>query len=165
MAGDLESIIHFTVSGQPFALSVDVVREVVPIAWMAKPVGMPSIVHGVLNLGGVAVPVLRADLLLGLVPFALGLDASVLIMKGAEPPLGLLVEHVEGVRSAAAYGVLPLNEAQSFRGCVEAQLDGAGEVLPLLSWPRLLLEEERTRLAEFQQRSAKRLDEMAEGLS
>src|SRR5512145_2933093 len=79
---DLHSVVIFRLGGQHFAVPVAEVREVVPYCWLAQPPRMPSFVQGVLNLGGVAVPVLRLDHLLGLPPNAvIGLDASLLIMR------------------------------------------------------------------------------------
>jgi purine-binding chemotaxis protein CheW len=165
MVPGAHSVVIFTVSGQAFALSVEAVAEVVPIAWLAKPPGMPSIVQGVLDLGGAAVTVRRADLLLGLDPFPVGLDASILIMRSGGLALGLLVEQVQAVRSLSACRAMPLDDAQSFQGCVLAQLDVGDLAVTLLSWPKLLLEEEKQRLAAFQDRMAGRLSELADDMS
>jgi purine-binding chemotaxis protein CheW len=159
------SVVIFTVSGQPFALSVEAVAEVVPIAWLAKPPGMPPIVQGVLNLGGAAVTILRSDLLLGVAPFPVGLDSSILIMRGGDLPLGLLVEQVQAVRPLSACRHMPIDDVRSFQGCVEAQLEVGELAVTLLSWPKLLLEEEKQRLAAFQDRMAERLSELADDMS
>lgn len=161
-APDLHSLVVFQVGGDNFAVPVDTVAEVVPIAWLARPPHMPSVVHGILNLGGTAVPVLRSDRLLGMGDARFGLDASILIMKGGPMPLGLLVGHVEGVRPAAAFQVLPMADCQSFQGCLAAELDGPGGSVHLVAWEKVLLEEERRRLADFQRHTQDRLAELAE---
>jgi purine-binding chemotaxis protein CheW len=148
----------FRTAGTVFALPVEDVREVVPIARLSRPVQMPSAVEGILNLGGAAVPVLRLERLLGLADARHGLDASIMIMRGS-PQLGLLVEHVEGVRDAAALTVMPVADRGSFNGCLVAELDHEGRGAHLLSWQRLLLQEERMRLAEFQAVAQARLAE------
>ncbi|CAA7612008.1 Chemotaxis signal transduction protein [Magnetospirillum sp. LM-5] len=165
MSDDAHSVVVFNVSDQPFAASVEYVAEVVPIPWLAKPPGMPSIVQGILNLGGVAVTVLRADLLLGLEPFSVGLDSSILIMKERAVPMGLLVQHVDGVYPLSACRVLPIDETRTFQGCVEAQLEIGEQAIPLLSWPKILLEEERQRVLDYLGQMSKRLDDLAEELS
>lgn len=156
---DLDSLVVFIVGEENFAIPVDAVAEVVPIAWLARPPQMPAIIHGVLNLGGSAVPVLRSDRLLGLADARFGLDASILVMKGAVP-LGLLVGHVEGVRPAAAFQVMPLASARSFQGCLAAELDGPSGPVHLIAWDKVLLEEERVRLDDFQHRSQDRLADL-----
>lgn len=159
---DLHSLVVFQVGGDNFAVPVDCVAEVVPIAWLARPPHMPSIVYGILNLGGVAVPVLRSDRLLGMADSSFGLGASILVMKGGSAPLGLLVGHVEGVRPAAAFQVMPLADRQSFQGCLAAELDGPGGAIHLVAWDKVLLEEERLRLDEFQRQTQDRLADLAD---
>lgn len=159
---DLHSLVVFQVGGDSFAMPVDAVAEVVPIAWLARPPHMPAIVYGILNLGGVAIPVLRSDRLLGMADSAFGLDASILVMKGGSVPLGLLVGHIEGVRPASVFQVMPLADRQSFQGCLAAELDGPGGTIHLVAWDKVLLEEERLRLDQFQRQTQDRLADLAE---
>lgn len=163
MTVEHDRLVTFTLGGETFALGVDVVREVVPIAWLARPPNMPRAVEGVLDLGGQAVPVLRLDRLLGLAEGTHGLDASILIMRenlGRNgQPMGLLVDHVDGVRPVTAFTRMPLAPEQSFNGCVAALLGDGDGAWHLLSWDRILLAEERARLVEFQARAQERLAE------
>ena len=159
VADSLRGMVVFRLGGQLFVLPVDDVGEVVPIAWLSKPPGMPPTVEGILNLAGTAVPVLRLDRLLGLPEVTYRIDASILIMRGDETA-GLLVEHVEGVRPAAAFKVMPVKDRVSFNGCLSAELDRDGETIHMLSWPRLLLAEEKAFLAAFLARAQARLAEM-----
>lgn len=162
---DLSSIVVFRLCGSAFAVPVADVREVVPYAWLAQPPRMPSFVHGILNLGGVAVPVLRLDQLLALPPAQIGLGASILIMKTTGQPLGLLVEHVEDVRPGGEFQLLPMEEQHSLQGCVVGQLHGPQGDLHLVSWEKVLLAEERHRLDQFQNSAQQRLAELAEAES
>lgn len=117
---ELHSLVIFRLDGQIFAVPVDAVREVVPYAWLAQPPRMPAFVQGVLNLGGTAVPVLRLDHLLGLARGTIGLGASILIMKTTGAPLGLLVEHVDGVQPVAAMRPMPMESGTPSRGASPA---------------------------------------------
>lgn len=160
---DLHSVVIFRLSGQAFAIPVADVREVVPYCWLERPPRMPSFLQGVLNLGGDAVPVLNLGRLLGLAAQgAPGLEASLLIMRSETAPMAMLVDHVEGVRDAAAFQFAPLEDERSFQGCVGGQLHGPRGSAHLLSWRRILLEEERVRLAQFQADMAERLTQLAE---
>lgn len=168
-AGDLDSIVIFRLGGQAFALAVEAVREVVPIAWLATAPRMPSFVQGFLNLGGIAIPVLRLDKLLGLnQEIRFGLEASILIMRG-QSPMGLLVERVDDVRHTASFENLAVDGGHSFNGCVTAQLapiaTGGTEPIPLVSWRNVLLAEEHARTAEFQAHAQARLADLAEAAS
>lgn len=162
---ELHSVVVFRLGGQLFAVPVPDVREVVPYAWLSRPPQMPSFVQGVLNLAGAAVPVLRLDNLLGLPRATIGLDASILIMKTQQEPLGLLVEHVEGVRPGAEFQFSPVDDRQSFQGCLGGQLQGPQGTIHLISWRKVLLEEENRRLEQFRQSAQARLAELADGES
>ncbi len=157
----VDGIVVFRLGERDFALPAADVREVVPFAWLSRPLQMPSAVEGVLNLGGDAVPVLRLDRLLALPDGGAGLDSSILIMRG-RPLLGLLVDRVDFVRRGCEVTVAPLEEERSFNGCVTASVAFGGDALPLLSWPRLLVAEERMRLGEFQARAQARIDDVTE---
>jgi len=153
-----QTLVTFRLGGEGFALPVDDVREVVPIALLARPPHLPPMIEGILNLRGVAVPVLRLDRLLGRADIAFGLEASILIMRD-QPPLGLLVGPVDAVSGAERFQLMPLEADQSFNGLLAGELISPNTSAHLLSWPNLLLEAERARLAEFCARAQTRLAE------
>ncbi|MDO8606663.1 MAG: chemotaxis protein CheW [Phaeospirillum sp.] len=157
-------VITFRLCGKSFGLPVGTVREVVPIAWLDRPPHMPSMVQGILNLGGQAVPVLLLDKLLGLDGAVYGLDASILIMRDdheAGRPLGLLVEHVDGVRAVEDFTTMGFADRHSFNGCLSDQLERDGKVVSLLAWQKILLVEERERVADFQALAQARLADLS----
>ncbi|MDA8231714.1 MAG: chemotaxis protein CheW [Magnetospirillum sp.] len=156
---DLHGLISFRLDRLALALPVETVREVVPIARLAHPPQLPRAVHGILNLGGEAVPVLRLDRLLGLADCGYDLSASILIMRG-EPALGLLVSHVDGVRTAGDFAALPVPPERTLNGCLLGILASGTAELHLLSWNEVLMAEERRRLAEFAARAQARVDEL-----
>ncbi|EME69361.1 chemotaxis signal transduction protein [Paramagnetospirillum caucaseum] len=162
---NISGVVMFHLAGQGFGLPVEEVREVVPVAWLDRPPNLSAMVEGILNLGGQAVPVLRLARLLGLPAGApYGLDASILVMRprAAEGGLGLLVEHVDGVREIGDFTVMGLPAGQSFNDCLAEVLERDGRALNLLDWDRILLEQERERLAEFQVRAQARLAELTD---
>jgi len=164
MGCNVSGIVVFRLAGQGFGLPVDDVREVVPVAWLDRPPHLSSMVEGILNLGGQAVAVLRLDRLLGLEGGRHGLDASILIMRprAAEGAFGLLVEHVDGVRDFGDFAAMDLPGGQSFNDCLTDVLDLGGRAVNLLAWDRVLLEQERDKLAEFQARAQTRLAELTD---
>lgn len=158
-------LVVFRLCGQGFALPVESVAEVVALAWLDRPPGLPTVMEGILNLGGRAVAVLRTDRILGLGEGRFGLDASILILRGGEEEalLGLLVEHVDGVPSGEEARAMGLDPQRSFNGCVADQLELGGRTLHLLNVARLLLEEETARLVEFRATAEARLSRTADG--
>lgn len=161
---DASGIVMFRLTGQGFGLPVDDVREVVPLAWLDRPPHLPAMIEGILNLGGQAVPVLRLDRLLGVEGGHYGMDASILIMRPRpdSAPLGLLVEHVDGVRETADFAAMDLSAGQSFNDCLAEVLERDGRTVNLLAWDRILLQQERAALTEFQARTQVRLDALTE---
>src|ERR1700736_3896381 len=55
------ALLVFHLGGSGYALPLHEIQEIVPMAWLSRPPGSPSVVAGLLNLGGKAVPVIRLD--------------------------------------------------------------------------------------------------------
>lgn len=151
VVGDGTAVVVFHLADQVFGIGADHVAEVVPNAWLARPPALPSVVAGILDLGGIPVVVLRSDRLLGFPEQSYGLDASIMVMKdaGRSSRVGLLTGRVSGVRPLAACRALDMAPESSFRGCLKAQLAFDDMAVSLLDWSLLLDTEERDRLAEF----------------
>lgn len=157
----MHSLVAFRLGGRQLAFPVGDVREVVPNAWLAKPPQLPGMVEGILNLAGQAVPVLRLDRLLDAPAGEFGLGASILVMKG-RIPMGVLVEHLDGVWPAGRYTLMPVEPRDSLNGCLAGMLDSGVETIGLLSWPNLLLAEECRRIEDFHARIQSRLAALGE---
>ena len=125
-----------------------------------RPPASPAAVAGVLNLAGTAVPVVRLDLLLGLPASPLGAYQSVIVLRQTDPPLALLADRASDVAAWPDDSPLPVEQGQSYNGCVIAQVRHDGTAVHLLSAARLLEARERHVLAEFQAMQQRRLDEL-----
>lgn len=137
---------------------MDAVREVVPIARLSCPPGLPSTLAGFLALDGQQVPVLRLARLLGLPEVSIGLYTPLIVLRGAdrgEAGLALLVDRVRAVVSGGSHS--PLERTHSFNGCARSLLQVENELVPVLAPGRLLLEEERHRIADFERLTRERL--------
>jgi purine-binding chemotaxis protein CheW len=150
-------LLAFRLAGQLCALPLEKVREILPMPRLARPPGLPSLLEGFLNLGGMALPVLRLDQLFALPPLQPGLYTPLLVLRDPDPPLALLVEQVEAVLSVPGEALLPVREGHAFNDCATAEVALGGRTLHLLSPERLLLREERQRLAELQAMAQQRL--------
>lgn len=139
----------FDAGGRRFALRLDTIKEIVPMAALSRPPAMPSMLEGFLNLRGTAVAVVRLAPLLGLPADPLQLHTPLIVLRDS---WALLVNAVTGIAEASAGGLLPLGAADSFNGCVQGRLalTAPGGAVHLLSLERLLLEKERRIVSEFQ---------------
>lgn len=122
------------------------------MALLGRPPGLPSLLEGFLNLRGTVVPILRLDRLFQLQLNNPGLYTPLVILRSADYPIGLLVDRVTGVLSVPGEAFLPVREKHCFNDCTEAELvlEQDGGPIHVLSSERLLLEQERCRLAELQ---------------
>jgi purine-binding chemotaxis protein CheW len=121
---------------------------------------LPSPLEGILNLGGTAVPVLRLDRLLRLPVHETGLYSMLIVLKGlGDGAVALLVERIREVRSIPLSELLPVDRADSFNACAEASFVLGGQIVPLLSPRRLLLEKEMQALSEFRTLAQRRIEE------
>lgn len=121
------------------------------MAHLARPPGLPSLLEGILDLGGTAVPVLRLDRLFHLPLQRLSLYSMLIIVSGISAGgIAMLVDRASEVLTVPESALLPIGGENTFNACAEAVLSVRGEVVHLLSPARVLLQEERETLSEFQ---------------
>lgn len=106
-----------------------------------------------MNLRGTAVPVIRLERLFDMPDTRPGLYAHVILLKGGQHPMGILVDRVEGLYTPREQDRLPLQDNASFNRCAEAELATPYGNAQLLSRDRLLLEQERRCIIELQARA------------
>lgn len=150
----------FRLSGLGWAFPLARVREIVPMARLCRPPGLPSMLEGFLNLEGSLVPILRLDRLFRIAESEPGLYTPLLILQAPVLPFGLPVDAVEAVATVSADSLRPLREGGSFNDCTEAEVAMNGQILHVLNPDKILLEEEHRRLLEFQEMARQRLQEM-----
>jgi chemotaxis signal transduction protein len=92
-------LITFVLGERGYATPLDAVREVVRLERLADLPGMTPPLAGVIDLRGTALPVL--DLRLGAAPGARG---DVLVLEGADGPVGVAVDQVRAVVDAGELG-------------------------------------------------------------
>jgi purine-binding chemotaxis protein CheW len=141
---------------------VERVREIVHMARLLRPPGLPPLLEGFLNLEGTAVPVVRLGRLFGQPEEPPGLYTPLLILSAGDRPLALMAEEITGLLSVEHQALVPVQEDRVFNNCVEAEIRLDGRLVHLLSAERLLLEEERLRLAQLQEAAQRRLKEVEE---
>lgn len=156
----MNRLLVFHLAGQDCAVSLNRVREIVPMARLARPPGLPSIVEGFLNLAGTAVTVLRLDRLFNLSEREPGLYSTLLVLRTSGCPIAWLVDNISEIVADSPEARLPVSADQSFNGCAEAEVAVNGRMIHLLSPERILLEQERRTVAEFQALEQQRLNNL-----
>ncbi len=153
-------LLVFDISGQFCALPLEDLLEIVPMAALSHPPGMPAMLEGFLNLRGTAVPIVCLNRMFRLREKPLELYSPILVIRARDYPIGFLVDHVTRTLSFAGKDAVPLKDDDSFNGCAEAQFVAADGVIHLLSPERLLIEKQRQCLFEFQAVEQHRLTQL-----
>ncbi len=152
-----QNLLIFHSSGLDCAFPLEAVREIVPMATLSRPPGLPSGLAGFLNLRGTAVPIVRLDRLFDLAEQQPGLHTPMIVLRGNLGPIGILVGSIRGIVNAPAARLLELPPDGTFQGCATAVLQIDGEPIHLLSAATLLEANEDRLLADYGATSRARL--------
>jgi purine-binding chemotaxis protein CheW len=155
-----QRLVVFHLAGQAYALPLKELQEIIPMARLASPHGLPGVVAGFLNLAGEAIPVLRLDRLFQVPDQSLGMYTPLLVLRHPDYQIALLVEKVSEIITVPHEAVLPVRENHSFNDCVDGIITAGERVVLLLSAERILLEKEHQCLAEFRDREQARLRDL-----
>ncbi len=156
------------IAGTDCALPRRAVREILPLPRLWRPPGAPGALAGFLNLAGSAVPVVDLAVLFGLgrqvttepVTAQAALYRHIVLLHGEEP-LALLVDRVADVVRVEPPHVRPVADAATLNGCVAAEIRLGDKLVHGLAIDRILLAEERDRLAAQTRDAQARLAEWA----
>jgi purine-binding chemotaxis protein CheW len=153
-------LLVFHLAGQLAAIPLAEVESVASMAQLARPPGLPLPLEGILNRAGKAVPVWRLDRLLQLPEQPPGLYSMMILLKGdSDCRTAMLVDRVSEILSVPESALVPVDKKDSFNACAEAEVSLKGQVIHLLSTGRILLEQEREALSEFQAMAQRRLQD------
>ena len=143
-----DNLLIFHLSGLDCAFPLEDVMEVVPMARLSAPPGIPAALAGFLDLRGTAVPILRLDRLFGLPEQHPGLHTPMVVLRGLLGPMGLIVDSVRGVVPMPAT-ILDIPDDRTFQGCAPAVVKLDGDLIHLLSPTALLSANEAHLVADF----------------
>src|ERR1700683_1894896 len=121
-----QNLLIFNLSGLDFAFPLEAVREIVPMAPLSCPPGLPSGLAGFLDLRGTAIPIVRLDRLFNLPEQLPGLHTPLIVFHGVRGPIGILVESVRSIVPVPRSLLLEISEDRTFQGCVTAGFSFAG---------------------------------------
>ena len=149
-----QNLLIFHSSGLDCAFPLESVREIVPMAALSVPPGLPSALAGFLDLRGTAIPIVLLDRLFNLPEQLPGLYTPLIVLRGVLAPIGILVDSVRGILPAASARLVDLPENGTFQGCAMAAMELDGDLIQLLSPAALLQANEDRLLADYGAMSA-----------
>ena len=153
----MQNLLVFSCSGMECAFSLEAVREIVPMARLSSPPGLPAALAGFLDLRGTAIPIIHLDRLFQLPEQLRGLHTPMIILRGVDGPIGVLVESVRGIVPVTSARLLLIPDDGTFQGCATATLDLDGGLVHLLSPAALLAANENRLVAGYTATSQERL--------
>ena len=155
--GSTGPFLIFQSSGLDCAFALKAVHEVVPMAALFAPPGMPSGITGFLDLRGQAIPILRLDLLFDLPEQRPGRHTPIILLRVAGNLIGILAESIRQIASPLADSWLPRDAKSIFHECAVATFVIDERLTHLLAADGILLEHERRLVSEFQTVAQERL--------
>ena len=127
------TVLTFQVGQHRCALSTERVAEILLLAALDRPKGMPRAYEGYLNLSGVRIPVVRLDRLLQVPDIPLLLSTPMIVLKGLSSPIALLAEKMVGVRRVSTTALSPVSAGKEFNECIQAVFQDGEVTTALLS--------------------------------
>ncbi len=105
--GDAErQLVVFTLHGEQFAVPIETVREIVRYTPPTAGAAAGGLIRGMISLRGAVVPVADLSDRLGREPHT-GKTAQIVVLELRDGPLGLIVDHVEGVQRVRGAQISP----------------------------------------------------------
>ena len=157
-----QNLLIFHSSGLGCAFPLEAVREIVPMARLSSPPGLPSALVGFLDLRGTAIPIVRMDRLFDLPEQLPGLHTPMIVLRGVMAPIGILVNSVRGIVQVPSAGLLEIPVDGTFEGCATGAMEFEGDLIHVLSPAALLRANEDRLLADYSAMSQARLAQLEE---
>jgi purine-binding chemotaxis protein CheW len=154
-----------SVAEQRYAMPVNTIQEVLAAPELSAPPGMPRILNGFMDLGGVATPVVSLARLFNLSEAPAALYTPILLLRDQSKPLAIQVEQVLGSASISDSAIARLSPHDVTGDAVVGMAMVDKRCVVVLAPDRLLLRQERTRLAEVQSLEQNRLAAIREEVS
>jgi purine-binding chemotaxis protein CheW len=144
-----QDLLIFHANGLDCAFPLEAVREIVPMATLSNPPGLPAGLAGFLDLRGTAIPIIRLDRLFDLPEQQMGLHTPMIVLRGVLGPIGILTESVRGILPIETGQLLEIPEDRTFHGCATAAMQVDGDSIHVLSSAALLDAGEARLVADY----------------
>ncbi len=154
-------LLIFHISSRNFAVDVREIKEILHMASLFTPSGLPSFMEVFLNVEGNMIPVLSLSNLFFSTAAPKELYTKIIILEQKDGDFGIITESILGISTIPDDMLLPLREEKTFNGCIRAVFEKNNEKINLLSPHHILLEEEKKRMEEFKKIAETRLDNLS----
>ena len=154
-------LVQFQISDALFALYLENIRELIHMAELIVPPGLPSFINGFVNIDGMAIPVVSLAVLMGLPVPGIALYTPLVITHMKPTGVAFIVDKVLSIENIKNNCLYPLDDNMIFNQCVsKSGQNSHGDTFHLLSLERILVAQEKKTIMEFQATEQKRLNEL-----
>jgi len=118
---DSESVLSFTLYGDPYAIPVETVRGVRPLGILTRVPGVPRFYRGVVNVRGRVISVLDLHRFYGIKSDETEPPTELVLVEASGLYLGLLAGRVETIITITKTEIEPLMELPYVRGLIQGR--------------------------------------------
>lgn len=147
----------FRLEDRSYGIATACIEEIVPMAELSVVPGAPAFLAGFLNVGGQIVAVISLRRLLGMVDREPQLYTPLVILKSTSQSIALIIDSVTRIVAIDDEDLISLSEGCSLNDCATAVARLDGVPIVVLSPERILLNEERRRMADLADLARQRL--------
>jgi purine-binding chemotaxis protein CheW len=138
-----QTFLIFRLGGRPCAIDARLIQEIVPMAALACPPGLPSFLAGFLGVDGRTIAIIRLAHLFDLPEETPELFTPILILRHGTPSCAILAQRVDRMVEVADEAVLPVPQRHILGDCARGAFIMDGGPVIILDPDRLLLMKER----------------------
>jgi purine-binding chemotaxis protein CheW len=150
----------FHLADRNYALPLDCVEEIAPMAELSTVPGSPSLLSGFLNIGGRLIPVVSLRRLWRMPDREPELYTPLLALQGTQRQIALEIDGVTRVVEIDPASLTPIDDGSSANNCATHIINMDERPVVLLAPERILMEEERQRLAELGELAQQRIAQL-----
>jgi len=154
----LGKYVVFRCAGQSYAFPIAFVEEIIPMAEVAAVPTAPAFLTGFLDVGGEPVAVISLNRLLEVPRAEPELYSPLILLKEISPRLAIEVDEVLRIVELNEEELTSIMDDCSFNDCAAAAARVDNQTILVIAPDKLLLEQERRRVAELAATTMRRLD-------
>jgi purine-binding chemotaxis protein CheW len=143
-----------------YAVPTLCIEEILPMAEVTPVPGAPPFLTGFLDVGGELAAVVSMRRLFGMPPRDWDLYTPLVLLKAAPQPIAMEVDEVTCIVDIDDDHLIPVADGYALNDCASALARVDGRAVVLLSPERMLLEQERRRVAELAESVRRRAAEL-----
>ena len=124
--------------GEPFAIDVRHLREVMIVDKLTAVPGAPAFVRGVASLRGEILAILDVAPVLGLPPCGVGVPSKALVLEPASRQVAIVVDEVLGLETFDELRPPTDSLSNAYSAFERGRLERDGRLVPLLDIPKVV---------------------------